>query len=179
MIRAIYKAAGREEPVEVRLERRAEGREGAYLLTVGGHTAEIEVLGEAGGQGVIRAGGRVHRYHAARRDGTVFVWLDGRTYVLEAVDRTVRRAGGAAAAGPAGGAITAPMPGTVLKILAGPGDTIEAHQALVVMESMKMEMTLSAPRAGRVKEVRCRAGELVEMGRVLVTLDEAGDGDAG
>ncbi|KAB2945072.1 MAG: acetyl-CoA carboxylase biotin carboxyl carrier protein subunit, partial [Phycisphaerae bacterium] len=46
--------------------------------------------------------------------------------------------------------VKAPMPGTILKILVKPGDVVTAHQPLVVMESMKMEMTLSASGAGRV-----------------------------
>ncbi len=177
MIRALFKSENGEKPVEVRLERMIDERAGAYWLTAGDASLEIEVqsAGEAGG-GVMRAGGRVHRYFAARRDGKVFVWLDGRTHVLEIVERTVQRAGaGGAEVSRRGGsgAITAPMPGTVLKILAESGAAIEAHEPLVVMESMKMEMTLSAPRSGRVKEVLCRAGELVEMGRVLMKLEEA------
>ena len=178
MIRASFKVAGEASLVEVLLERAADARDGAYVLAIGDERAEIEVLpdetgsGSGGGGGLIRTGSRVHRYAAIRRGDVVHVWLDGRTYALEAVERGARRAGGMAGPAAGGGAITAPMPGTVLKILAAPGQAIEAHQALVVMESMKMEMTLSAPGAGRVSSVQCGEGELVEMGRVLMTLEE-------
>jgi 3-methylcrotonyl-CoA carboxylase alpha subunit len=74
--------------------------------------------------------------------------------------------------------LTAPMPGTVLKVLVAPGQRFEAHAPLVVMESMKMEMTLSAPHAGRVGMIECRPGQLVAMGAVLMRFNEGGDGGA-
>ena len=63
------------------------------------------------------------------------------------------------------------MPGTILKLVAAPGDVVRAGQALLVMESMKMEMTVEAPQAGRVAEIHCRPGELVPTGARLVRLE--------
>ncbi len=70
------------------------------------------------------------------------------------------------------------MPGTILKVFVSVGQRFEAHAPLVVMESMKMEMTLSAPHPGKVKEVACRPGQLVAMGAVLMRFDEKGDAGA-
>jgi biotin carboxyl carrier protein len=67
--------------------------------------------------------------------------------------------------------ITAPMPGRVVRVLVAPGDAVEARQAVVVVEAMKMENELRSPRAGRVKEVAVPAGSSVEAGRVLVVID--------
>jgi biotin carboxyl carrier protein len=81
---------------------------------------------------------------------------------------------GAAAAGRAGAdaaapvMIRSPIPGRVVKILVKPGDKLAAGQTAVVLEAMKMENELSAPRAGTVTEVRCREGTAVEAGQDLV-----------
>src|SRR5207249_3257894 len=59
--------------------------------------------------------------------------------------------------GPAGPArLVAPMPGRIVRVLAEPGQEVEAGQGLVVMEAMKMENELRSPRAGRVVEVHAR-----------------------
>ena len=63
------------------------------------------------------------------------------------------------------------MPGRVVRVLVAPGDAVEARQAVVVVEAMKMENELRSPRAGRVKEVAVLAGSSVEAGRVLVVID--------
>ncbi|MBK8268288.1 MAG: hypothetical protein IPK83_08275 [Planctomycetes bacterium] len=172
MFKSLLKAAGQAEPTSVQLERRSDGRDGAYVLQIGDVKTEIEIHDEGDGSGWIRIHGVIHRFCTAASDGKAQVWLDGTVHAFEAVESGARRAAvDAAAAGPAGNAITAPMPGTILKLLVKPGDSFQAHQALVVMESMKMEMTLSAPRDGRVKEISCGAGELVEMGKVLLKME--------
>jgi 3-methylcrotonyl-CoA carboxylase alpha subunit len=177
MAKSTFKMSGSEEAIEVGLERRSDGREGSYLLRVGDSSVEIDVDSIDAGEGLIRMRGKTHRFLADRRDGKIEVWLDGRTYSFEALETGARRtARDEATAGPAGNAITAPMPGTVLKILVKPGESVTAHQAIVVMESMKMEMTLAAPREGSVKEILCGENELVEMGRVLVKLEPIANG---
>ncbi len=67
--------------------------------------------------------------------------------------------------------VLAPMPGRVVKVLVEPGDTAAAGQALIVVEAMKMENELRAPRAGRVAEVRVREGMSIEARMVLITLE--------
>jgi biotin carboxyl carrier protein len=58
-----------------------------------------------------------------------------------------------------------------VRVLAEPGQTVEAGQGLVVMEAMKMENELRSPRAGRVAEVHARERQTVEMGALLVVVD--------
>jgi 3-methylcrotonyl-CoA carboxylase alpha subunit len=65
------------------------------------------------------------------------------------------------------------MPGTVVKVLVSHGQHVEAHQALVVLEAMKMEHVVSAPYAGVVRRVACQAGEMVAKGVVLAEVDAA------
>jgi len=80
-----------------------------------------------------------------------------------------------AAAGPSGGAqssLTAPMPGTVIKVLAAPGDKVEQRQTLLVLEAMKMETPVVSPYAGTVKAVHVAEGDRVAGGALLVELEE-------
>lgn len=173
-MKSVFNAAGAKQPREVRLERRADAADNEYMLSVDGEQVEIEFAPREATSGFIRIHGRIHRYFVSQRDGRIDVWLDGSVHTFTTVETAARRAAvDAASAGPTGNAITAPMPGTILKLLAQTGDVIKAHQPLVVMESMKMEMTLSAPGDGRVKDVLCHVGELVEMSKVLMKLEPA------
>jgi 3-methylcrotonyl-CoA carboxylase alpha subunit len=65
----------------------------------------------------------------------------------------------------------APMPGRVVLVNVKPGDRVNAGQELLVIEAMKMELALKAPRDGVVGEVRAAAGDVVEADAVLVTLE--------
>jgi biotin carboxyl carrier protein len=81
---------------------------------------------------------------------------------------TTGGATGAASAAPA--RLTAPMPGKVVRVLAAVGDRVEARQAVVVIEAMKMENELRAPREGAVLEVFAKEGSSVDAGAPLLTI---------
>ena len=68
----------------------------------------------------------------------------------------------------------APMPGTIVALLAKPGETIEAGAPMLIMEAMKMEHTLRAPARGRVARYLCAPGDFVAEGAALLEF-EAGD----
>jgi len=70
-----------------------------------------------------------------------------------------------------GNAIVSPMPGKILEVRVKAGDEVSKGQKLVVMEAMKMEMGLEAPRDGVVESVDCSVGELVDDGLALITLE--------
>jgi 3-methylcrotonyl-CoA carboxylase alpha subunit len=72
-----------------------------------------------------------------------------------------------------GGRLTAPMPGKVIAFMAQAGDTVTQGQALAVMEAMKMEHTLHAPRDGVVAELLYAVGDQVAEGGELLRLAEA------
>jgi acetyl-CoA/propionyl-CoA carboxylase, biotin carboxylase, biotin carboxyl carrier protein len=78
-----------------------------------------------------------------------------------------------AAAGAAGGdgTVSAPMQGTIVKVLVALGDTVEPGQALLVLEAMKMENHINAEGGGTVKEVRVAAGDTVGTGDVLIVIE--------
>jgi acetyl/propionyl-CoA carboxylase alpha subunit len=66
------------------------------------------------------------------------------------------------------GPVTAPMPGTIRKVLVEPGQRVAAGDPLLVLEAMKMEQPIRALDDGIVAAVRCREGELVQADAVLI-----------
>ncbi|HEV3231795.1 MAG TPA: pyruvate carboxylase subunit B [Candidatus Dormibacteraeota bacterium] len=76
----------------------------------------------------------------------------------------------AAAAGHAG-AVSAPMQGLLLKVAVATGDTVKLGQTLAVLEAMKMQNDLTATRAGTVKDVYAKEGDVVTPGQVLMVIE--------
>jgi acetyl-CoA/propionyl-CoA carboxylase biotin carboxyl carrier protein len=81
------------------------------------------------------------------------------------------RPGAGAGAGGGNGTISAPMQGTIVKVLVSVGDTVEAGQAVLVLEAMKMENHINAEASGTVREVRVEEGDTVGTGDVLVVIE--------
>jgi acetyl-CoA/propionyl-CoA carboxylase biotin carboxyl carrier protein len=82
------------------------------------------------------------------------------------------RPGASGAGGAAGsGTISAPMQGTIVKVLVAAGDTVEAGQSVLVLEAMKMENHISAEKSGTVTEVRVAEGDTVGTGDVLLVIE--------
>jgi 3-methylcrotonyl-CoA carboxylase alpha subunit len=81
-------------------------------------------------------------------------------------------AGGQSTGGHELSELLAPMPGTVIRVLVRPGDTVAARQPLVVLEAMKMETPLVSPYEATVRAVHVGEGDRVAGGAVLVELDE-------
>jgi biotin carboxyl carrier protein len=117
---------------------------------------------------LIDIGGKRHRFFVLNKDHEYSVWFNGHTYRLERADKG-RLTHAAAAA--ASGEIIALMPGKILRIEVKVGDAVEEKQTVVIMESMKMESALHAPKAGRVLTIGCQAGQVVDMGVVLMVIE--------
>jgi len=107
----------------------------------------------------------VHQALPVIRDGAALtVILDGTNHELILVDPLAP-----ALVDTAGGdRLMAPMPGRVIDVLIRPGDTVARGDVLLVLEAMKVQMRLSAPRAGIVDAVLAAAGDLVDDGAELV-----------
>lgn len=69
--------------------------------------------------------------------------------------------------------VQAHITGTVWKILVKPGESVQIDQVLVILESMKMEMPVESPAAGKVLSVAVTEGASVDEGDVLLTLESA------
>jgi acetyl-CoA/propionyl-CoA carboxylase biotin carboxyl carrier protein len=81
------------------------------------------------------------------------------------------RPGAASGGGAGSGTIAAPMQGTIVKVLVSEGDAVEAGQAVLVLEAMKMENTINAETEGTVREVRVTEGDTVGTGDVLIVIE--------
>jgi len=81
----------------------------------------------------------------------------------------VRRASHAAAE--EAGALTAVMPGLILKILKKEGDTVEVGETVIILEAMKMQNDLQARTAGRITQMNVKQGDNVEMRQVLCIIE--------
>jgi len=125
---------------------------------------------------LVTIGGVQHRVVASRdgAKGRYALWIDGWRFDVEALDertRAIRDLGAAQAAAAGPSPVRAPMPGLVVKIHVAVGDKVEAGQAVVVMEAMKMENELRAPGAGTVRAIHAQVGVAVEKGSSLVEFD--------
>lgn len=67
--------------------------------------------------------------------------------------------------------VKAELVGNVWKIVARPGDKVDEDQTLLILESMKMEIEVVAPKAGTVMEIRVKETEIVKEGQVLVVME--------
>ncbi len=87
------------------------------------------------------------------------------------VASTARPALSAPVSNGSGEPVPAQIAGTVVRIDVAEGQHVEAGAALLVLEAMKMNATVSAPRSGTVRDVRVKPGDSVEEGQALLTLE--------
>jgi 3-methylcrotonyl-CoA carboxylase alpha subunit len=147
----------------IRLERRPDGSQIAHI---NGEAEPFSARPQEGGWHLTFAD-HTATAHTATTGDQRFVQIEGQAYALTTVTSTSQRRRSAAASGD----LTAQMPGQIRDVRVQEGDAVEAGQTLVVMEAMKMEMRITAPRAARVKRVLVQAGAIVERGAVLVELE--------
>lgn len=152
----------------VELEPVADGR---VRARVDGQEIEAEVR-STGGALLLVAEGRTLEMIGAARGTALSLWTSEGEIEVEVLDERQAAARQARGAGTrdAESVLRSPMPGRIVKVLCAAGDTVERGQGLVVVEAMKMENELAAPRAGTVKAVHVETGKAVEGGQVLVEL---------
>src|SRR5262249_16505419 len=118
--------------------------------------------------GWVEIDGKNQRFYIHRNADEVSVWIQGHTFRLKKVQK-----GQTTEQSPATGSgeVRALMPGKVLRIEVGEGDAVSEKQTVGTMECMKMETTLTAPRAGTVTAIKCQIGQVVDMGQLLVIIE--------
>ncbi|MBY4597085.1 acetyl/propionyl/methylcrotonyl-CoA carboxylase subunit alpha [bacterium BD-1] len=151
-----------------RLELHARGSAGDYHLVGAG--LELRVAGAAfvAGRLVAAVDGRQYRVRADADEHRASVHDGDQRFRLERVP-AFRFDEGEAAGG--SDRISAPMPGRVVLVRAEAGQAVAEGQELLVMEAMKMELSLRAPRAGTVAAVQAAVGDFVDADAVLVKLE--------
>ena len=139
---------------------------GRYRVEAGGRTHDITLLGTADGELELIAGGI--RTHAAAAFGDSLLHLAFGGVAASFEDVTYAPREGTATGGAP--AVAAPMNGKVLAVLVKPGDPVVKGQRLAVLEAMKMEHQLLAPRDGVVERVLVREGDQAASRAVLITI---------
>ena len=104
--------------------------------------------------------------HVVRSDNKWWIHFQGRIYV------TNMHEPGSKNSSLSEGSLSAPMPGTILDVLVKSGQRVRQGQTLLVMEAMKMEHRIQAPKAGEVIAVHFETGDRVDMGANLVEIGE-------
>jgi biotin carboxyl carrier protein len=156
---------------------RVSGRQGNYTVLV--DTKEFDVdAARIGERWSLLVGRRSYEVVCrGERSSSMTVLVNGRAVLVGLKAPTAprnrsrdvsREATGAPASA---STVVAPMPGRIVKVLVRAGDVVAARQGLIVIEAMKMENELRAPRSGTVKEVRVAENALVEARAVVVIIE--------
>jgi acetyl-CoA/propionyl-CoA carboxylase biotin carboxyl carrier protein len=101
---------------------------------------------------------------------SVRMWVPETVGVAAAAPKRAKRSGGGGSSGGGSGQVTVPMQGTIVKVMVEVGQTVEAGQAVVVLEAMKMENQISADVSGTVAEVKVSPGDTVGGGDTVVVI---------
>jgi len=120
----------------------------------------------AGPDGEIRVGEPPRVAWTAAAGETRWVFLDGEVFELEVQPEGRRRTTTGHQ-----GSLSAPMPATVIRVDAAPGDVVRRGDPLIILEAMKMELPVRASADGTVKAVHCKPGDLVQPGVPLIEME--------
>ncbi len=146
-----------------------------FKVRIGATWADIQLAeGRAGPRLAFSVDGQSKSAGVVKDDRAVTVFLDGETYSFVLPDRLAD----ADEANAGGDWIISPLPGLVRQVAAEAGVAVTVGQQLVLIEAMKMEHGLTAPRDGTVAEVLVAKGEQVEDGTVLVKLQRENESAA-
>jgi 3-methylcrotonyl-CoA carboxylase alpha subunit len=152
----VFMDAGRRKQIV------AHYRAGGYLLGLpGGGSVTASASHAQDGAIDVELGGRRSRATVARRAGELTVFADGGSYRLEFEKPAVTEVEDPS------GRLVSPLPGSVIQVLVGSGEAVMKGQALMIIEAMKMEHTISAPKRGTVRQIYFSKGEQVAEGAQL------------
>jgi len=138
-------------------------------LRINGKLFRPEIDGE-----MITVEGATHRIEIDGQNA----FVDGIVYPFETegLEERKNRGLGSVQVGPqaaGGGAVTAIMPGLIIKVVVEEGSSVSAGDVIVILEAMKMESEICSPIDGVVKEVSVKAGDNVTQNQVLAIVEEA------
>jgi biotin carboxyl carrier protein len=163
-----------------------------YIATLDDRTFEIEINAEdqitvdgehlsidfrsVSGQPVysLLVNGQSYEAYVQAAEAGLEVLLQGQLHVVEVEDerhRKLRESSGGPAVHSGEFNLKSPMPGLIVAVPVVEGQAVVKGQDLVILESMKMQNELKAPRDGTIGRIRVRVGDSVEQNQVLITLD--------
>jgi biotin carboxyl carrier protein len=137
-----------------------------------GHLASIESIGGLSLYSLILDNSS-YEVHVEEREGSYRVLLLGESCTVQVEDERTRRAGKERPKQPLEEgeiAIRSPIPGLIFDVPVTAGQKVQAGEILAIVEAMKMENELRAPREGVVQATHVDPGDSVEKGQILVTI---------
>jgi geranyl-CoA carboxylase alpha subunit len=148
----------------VRYSRSADG---AITVSFDGRKTAVSLIRAEAPDIVFEAGGARRRAMALWDGATLHLSVGGSSFLFEEAG-----AHGAEDDASVGGAIAAPVAGLLIKVLAEPGEIVEAGQTLALIEAMKMETRVTAACAGRIVAAHAKTGEQVANGALLFEIEK-------
>ncbi len=143
-----------------------------FQVTLNGTPYETSLHQVQGAEHLLTIDGKPYRVWLAGEGDNIFIHFKGQTHKTTFTDPLLR-----AASETAGGAdhSLAPMPGTVVSLSVTPGENVAKGTTLLVIESMKLQTTVSAWRDGVIAEVNLKEGDTFDKGDLLVSLEPEGE----
>jgi biotin carboxyl carrier protein len=126
---------------------------------------QVTPLGD--GRYLVRDGSRQRLAYGVAAGDARWVFLDGAVHAVESATPSRRRSSHTHDEA----ALASPMPATVVMVTVEAGQQVRQGDVLVMLEAMKMELAVRAPRDGTVTAIACRTGELVQPGVPLVEME--------
>lgn len=155
-----------EEEFRLRLE---EGKSGSFRVALNGRTHDVSAEFINPDEVLLNVDGRVFNVTVSGGAGGHSVFVNG--HVFRVARRAPLRAPGPERGRSRKKEVSVSMPGRVIQVLAGEGDEVSEGQAVMILEAMKMQNEIKAPRSGILRRLSARAGETVEAGAVLFTVE--------
>ena len=146
-------------------------------VDVDGRHYEIELREKAPGEYVLLNGVKVYKCRVQQRHDSLSlesfeVVMNGESYEVSIVDPKRLRSGESLAAHHAGAAeIVSPMPGKIVRVLVQAGASVDGGAGVIVVEAMKMQNEMKAPKAGVVVSINAKEGDTVNAGDVLAVIE--------
>lgn len=139
---------------------------GGLEVSIDGQLSRPQVERLGPGRFALVEGPRRRVFHCVQDGDRLLVLWDGAVHTL-----LQEREGAQGGQRHHEGGLEAPMPGKVIKVSVAPGDPVQKGDEVLVIEAMKMENAVRAPRTGSIKAVACQVGDMVAAGTVLVEIE--------
>ena len=146
---------------------------GTLTAEIDGRVIEAEISEPEPGMFLFKTGGRVvEAYVGPFTDGRTIVSVGGNDHEIRLTDpKRLRGAGNTAEAAGGRVEIKTAMPGKIVRILVNDGDEVQKGDGLIVVEAMKMQNEMRAPKHGHISHIRVAEGDTVAAGDILLIVE--------
>lgn len=145
---------------------------------VGDTSMPLEVIVQKSGRMLFRTGTKLYKIDNIEVNERNISFTINGTYfeatVKDEQDLLLEKLGFHSGAAVSAGSLNAPMPGKILELLVGEGDSVEEAQPVLILEAMKMENELKSPTNGVVSKLHVQQGDNVEKNQLLIDIEPSG-----